>query len=135
MDVKKIQYTQNLIKNKIRVENELDALNMLIDEVKESCEHLEVNVTDGPNHSTRCLFCGKKLASIEDSVLKVDACTYKEEEYHKGFTEAEKLARLNDLRTFTIECILINPDITREELVEELNKELKKEEKSKKKRK
>lgn len=131
MDVKKIQYAQNLIKNKIRIEKELDALNILIDEVKDECEHLEVKVTDGPCNSTRCLFCGKKLGNSNKEVLTVDACTYKEEEYHKGFSESEKLARLNDLRNFTIECLLINPEITREELIVELNKELKEEEKKK----
>ena len=135
MDVKKIQYIQNLIKNKIRIERELEALNIIIDEIKEECDHLEVKVTDGPCNSTRCLFCGKKLGNTNDSLLTINACTYKEEEYHKGFSEAEKLARLNDLRSFTIECLLINPDITREELIEELNRELNKEEKSKKKRK
>ena len=124
MDARKIKYTQVLIQNKIRVEKELEMLNESITENTKDCEHLEVNVTDGPNHSTRCLFCGKKLVSVEDSALKVDACTYKAEKYHKGFTEAEKLARLNDLRELAIACLLLNENLTREELIEELNSEL-----------
>ena len=133
MDVKKIQYVQNLIKNKIRLENELDALNIILNEINEDCNHLEVKVTDGPCNSTRCLFCGKKLGNTENELLTIDACTYKENEYHKGLKESEKLARLNDLRSFTIECLLITPDITREELIIELNNELEKESKQKKK--
>ena len=132
MDVKKIKYTQSLIQNKIRVERELEVLNKLITENTQDCVHLEVNVTDGPNHSTRCLFCGKKLVPSDESALKVDACTYKEEQYHKGFTEAEKLARLNDLRELAIACLLLNEDLTREELIEELNNELERQEKVKK---
>ena len=69
MDVKKIQYAQNLIKNKIRIEKELEALNILIDEVKEECNHLEVKVTDGPCNSTRCLFCGKKLGNTDNELI------------------------------------------------------------------
>ena len=133
MDVKKIKYTQSLIYNKIRIEKELEMLNNLITENTQDCVHLEVNVTDGPNHSTRCLFCGKKLIPVEESLLRVDAGTYKEEKYHKGFTEAEKLARLNDLRELAIACLLLNEDLTREELVIELNKELERQEKVKKK--
>lgn len=124
MDVKRIKYAQTLIQNKIRLEKEIDMLNSLIDENMEDCVHLEVKVTDGPNNSSRCLFCGKKLPFKEDSLLTVDACTYKEEKYHKGFAEAEKLARLNDLREFAIACLLVTPNLTREELIVELNKEL-----------
>ena len=133
MEVKRIKYAQTLIQNKIRIERELDMLNGLIDENMEDCDHLEVKVTDGPNNSARCLFCGKKLVVTEDSVLTVNACTYKEEKYHKGFTEAEKLARLNDLREFAIACLLVKPTLDREELIKELNDELTKEEKVKRK--
>ena len=133
MDVKKIKYAQSLIQNKIRVENELEMLNAAIDENTKECNHLEVSVTDGPSNSTRCLFCGKKLAAVDESPLKVDACTYKEEKYHKGFKESEKLARLNDLRELAIACLLLNENLTREDLVMELNNELKRQEKEKRK--
>ena len=61
MDVKKIQYTQNLIMNKIRIEKELEALNMILDDMAEACNHLAVKVSDGPVSSNRCLLCAAKL--------------------------------------------------------------------------
>ena len=127
MDVKKIKFSSNLIQTKIRLEREINELNRLIDENTEDCEHLRVKVTEGTKFSTRCLFCGQKLPG-QDEELVIDACGYKCEEYHQGYSEAEKLARLNDLRRLTIEYLLVEPEMTREELIEKLNHELEKDE-------
>ena len=127
MDVKKIKFSSNLIQTKIRLERELNEINRLIDENTEDCDHLRVKVTEGPNSSTRCLFCGQKLLGQGEELI-INACGYKCEEYHKGYGQVEKLARLNDLRRLTIEYLLVEPELTREELIEKLNKELEKDE-------
>lgn len=126
-NIEKIQYLRKLEMQKDELEKELMAISRSIDEQKDSCLHIGVNLgyyalCPSTYNKYRCLICGKKISkeyffeseytvNSENYLLKYD--TEDEEQCDKKF---------DLIQTLALGLLKEEPNISREELVVKLNK-------------
>lgn len=125
MDVQKIKYNHELLKNKIRLKNETIMINREIKKQQFDCNHIRIclGIDDGasPYFDTGfnvCLFCQKN--NPESRYETVYARSYKEELYYYGIAEGDREDCLKELQDLALSIITENSGITESELVEKL---------------
>lgn len=132
MDIKRMKYSQELLKNKIRLAKELRMVNSEIDKQQETCNHISIclgwdgsfQYRDTSIHT--CLLCQEY---DPDSRYKIiDATNYKKSQYSHGEIESYREDRLVEIQEIAMNMTKENPSITEEELVDRLTKLIKKEE-------
>ena len=124
MNIKNLEISQELFRNKNTCEKHLEELNDRINQNASNCKHFPVIVTKGTNTSPRCLTCGIKLNRIKGIIP--DASDYKEEKYGEGYNERQRLERLNDLRAYAINWLYKNTDANDIEFKQAIVNEVKK---------
>lgn len=139
MYIKKIKYNQELIKNKIRLEKELNMINQELDETESSCDHIQVIIgyigKDTISQGTpikKCLLCGMDINFPYFISTKIDASTYKEEIYGDGWSKEKREGRLNEVRNLWIKQATENSKLCESELIAKVQEEINEEEKIKK---
>lgn len=125
MDIKKIKYNQELIKNKIRLEKELKMVNQEIEDNQDKCNHIKVCIGwDGSflyrdSSINLCLICGEKDPVSKYKTLQ--AYDYKKEYYSHGEMKTYREKRFIEIQQLALNIITEQEDITEEELIQKLN--------------
>lgn len=124
MDVKRIKYNSELLKNKIRLQKELEMVNKEITKNQIQCKHINVCIGwCGPylyrdTSINRCLLCG------EDDPIEyeynLEAQNYKKEKYSHGQLKEDRNKRFEELQNLVLEIMTNEPNIKEEELVKKL---------------
>ena len=134
MDVQKIKYNKELIKNKIRLKKELNMIEKEIEDSQGCCNHIRICLGwNGPfqyrNTSiTQCLLCSEVDPRSLYNV--VDATYYKSSLYGHGEISSDREKRLLEIQELVVDMLVENPKLSEEDLVTRLN-EIMKEDKEK----
>lgn len=134
MDIQKIKYSKELIKNKIRLKKELSMIEKEIEESQDSCNHIRICLGwNGPfqyrdTSITQCLLCSEVDPRSLYNV--VDATNYKSSLYGHGEISSDREKRLSEIQELVVSMLVENPKLREEELVARLN-EIMKEDKEK----
>lgn len=125
MDIQRIKYNRELIKNKIRLKKELNMVEKEIEESQDSCNHIRICLGwNGPyqyrdTSITQCLWCSevdpRSLYNI------IDATNYKSSLYSHGQYSSDREKRLLEIQELAINMLMENPKLTEEEMVTRLN--------------
>lgn len=132
MDIQKIKYNQELIKNKIRLQKELNMVEKELDKSQQSCDHIRICLGwNGPYQYRdtsifKCLLCSEREPESHYNV--VDATNYKKFQYSHGEFIDDRKKRFSELQELAMNMIIENPSITEEELVKKLNDLIKEDE-------
>lgn len=124
MDIKKIKYNQELIKNKIKLEKELKMISKEIEDSQKSCNHIRVCLGwDGPYQYRDtsihlCLLC--REYDPDTKYKGIDATNYRKLIFSHGECESYREKRLLELQQLAMNTMLANPTITEEELIQKL---------------
>ena len=108
MDIKHFKYTQELIKTKATLKNQLKFVSKEIEESQQKCDHIMVDF--GYLH---CILCGKVNYDIDKKNII---------ELSKEYGNLDRVSEYEYLRNKAIELINNNENITREELIKELKR-------------
>lgn len=127
MDIKKIEYNRELIKNKIRLQNELKIVDEKIRTQQENCNHVtvELNYADYTSFNDfrvcyDCVLCGKK--DVYPIERLVDARKYLRSKYNDNASSEQRKEKFNILQELAWELIQENPSMKEDELAEKLQK-------------
>lgn len=123
MDIQKIKYNHELLKNKVRLEKELKMINIEISKAESTCDHVRVvlgtyetyenqNIT---NSICYCLKCGREL-EIRESMPIIDATFYKQSSLFSD--------RLQHIRKILISIKEESPEISNGLLIEKIQEQI-----------
>lgn len=124
MDIKRIKYNYELLKNKVRLQKELEMVNTEIEKRQSSCNHINVCIGwNGPflyrdTSINRCLLCGENDPIEYEDCL--EAQDYKKEKYSHGELESYREKRFEELQNLTLDIIKNKPEINQKELVKKI---------------
>lgn len=131
MDIKKIKYNHELLKNKIRLEKEIKMVDNELWDQQFDCKHLPVLIgytsrsaiyCDNGNY-IKCLLCGKTL-STDYLKSSLNAISYKNNELD-GIDQHEILdSRFTMLQEKVISYLKEDQELTEEQLIEKINYEI-----------
>lgn len=131
MDIKRIQYNQNLLNQKHKLTKEMKEINSNLKIQQELCNHIFVTtgfvgeILECGTAITECLYCSKlKSYSENDLSLSINATTYKSDQYGKGAFVEQRRARVFDLQNVCINYLEENPTLSEEELISRLKAEI-----------
>lgn len=118
MDIKRMKYNQELIKNKIRLEKQLKMVNKELAIQQDECNHIRVVLDcDGSykyqridNSIMYCLNCAADLSYVRQPSPIIDATFY-----NRGLNYLE---RLQNVRNVIIKIKESNPEISDKDLLE-----------------
>ena len=123
MDIQNIKFAQELVKNKIRIQKELNMVNVALDELKKGCNHLYVSLSEEPKVVSKCLFCEDEIID-NNEIAKVNAIYYKQGRYSKGYNSEQREGKLRALQDIVIGYLEENANINQEEIITNLNKKI-----------
>lgn len=132
MDIQRIKYNRELIKNKIRLKKELNMVEKEIEESQDSCNHIRICLGwNGPyqyrdTSITQCLWCSEVDPRSLYNVI--DATNYKSSLYSHGQYSSVREKRFSEIQELAMNMLIENPKITEEEIVTRLNEIIKKDE-------
>lgn len=130
MDIQRIKYNAELIKNKIRLQKELKMIDEEIISQQKSCNHLNVSIglldceTGDYEHTYECLFCG--IQDLDGEYIPtITASSYLQTNLrvHYSFKTRRNMI-LGSLRNLSLQYISSNPSCTMEELIMVLKREI-----------
>lgn len=127
MDIQKLKYNRELMKHKIKLENELNLINIEIDTAVNECDHLNVIIGEDETFKYRqCLFCGVKhsLSFGKGKYTDVYAANYKDYKYSPDDYYSNK-ERYNELQELVLKILEDNGGrLNNEELSNRLKEEI-----------
>lgn len=131
MDIKRIQYNQNLLSKKYEVEKEMTSLDRNLTIQQEICNHIFVTTgfvgdyLDVGTAITECLFCAK-VRSFEknDLATSINATNYKSDQYGQGNIKKQRMDRLTELQNLWIKYLEEDQTLSEEELIQRLKSEI-----------
>ena len=129
MEIKKIKYSQDLIKTKNQLANQLKMLEKEIQDIQGECNHISVclgyngRYKRDNNSFYVCLLCQDNYPYSK--YIKVDATYYKKEQYNHGETELYRKNRFVEIQDLAMDIIKQDPTITEEQLIITLNRIIK----------
>lgn len=132
MDIQKIKYNRELIKNKIRLKKELNMVEKEIEESQDSCNHIRVCLGWNGSFQYRdtsiiqCLWCSE--IDLRSLYNVIDATNYKSSLYGHGQYSSDREKRLLEIQKLAINMLMENPKLTEEEMVTRLNNIMKEDE-------
>ena len=131
MSITKIRYNNSLFKKRVELENQIKAVDNLIKESRNQCDHIMIGLgyygtfQYRDNTYIECLFCREKLKEYKSLNSKfIDATSYKVEVYGDGFNQDDREKRLADIQSLYIEIIKENPNISEDEIINTIRKEI-----------
>lgn len=131
MSITKIRYNNSLFKKQIELEKQIEAVNNLIKESRDDCNHIMIGLGyDGTfqyrdNTYIECLFCREKMKEYSSLTSKfIDASSYKVEMYGDGCNRDDREKRLADIQDLYIQIIKENSNISEDEIINKIRKEI-----------
>jgi len=134
MDVQQIKFNQDLFKNKIKLERQLEMINDEIREVQTNCNHIcIVSGYKGEEYSRKnmireCLFCRTEEFDSEKKYPTIYGYTYKRLKYGNGEDPEQRHERIKEILELWIKIKKENPEYNDERLIELIDTEISKDE-------